>query len=100
MASDETNDVANELAQRAEDEQLVMMQEQARQQALRHERDNAAAERLRTFGEDAPKGKRASAEYLRGAETIAGPSGPTSSEFAGQTLDEQEGEDVGEPGDR
>lgn len=92
---DENENVAAELRQQAEDEQLRLMAEQARQQGQRHARDNAAAERMRTFGEDVPKGKRASEEYLRGEETIAGPAGPTSSHFGGQLLVDQEGDSDG-----
>jgi hypothetical protein len=86
---EENENVAAQLRQDAEDQQLRLMADQARQQAERHARDNAAAERLRTFGDDVPKGKRAAADYLRGEDTIAGPTGPTSSLFSGQMPEDQ-----------
>lgn len=84
-------DDETERRERAMDEQLAQMADQARQEAERQAIDNAAAERLRTHGDP----KRVSKADLRGEETIAGPTGPTSSVFGGQTLDEQEGDTGG-----
>lgn len=84
MANDDEPTVVDltEARERAEQEQLEQMHAQAQQQAARQLQDNAAAERLRTFGDaPLPRTKAAREDYLRGAETISGPTGPTSSLF-------------------
>lgn len=75
-------DIAAENRARAEREQLESLREASKQQAARQARDNASAEALRTFGDEPlPRGKDAREEFLRGDETIAGPTGRTSSTF-------------------
>jgi hypothetical protein len=75
----------DEVRDRAEAEQLAQMQAQAEAQGRRQARDNAHAERLRTFGD-----KRMSKAALHGLDTVAGPTGPTSSLFEGSAVPTEE----------